>query len=124
MRSRFVTTLNENGRDICYVPLGRGGDLCAVIWKEDFDFLIRLGITANWTKGGSNYVTCNSSKVPGNKLQVVRVLLNAGPGEKVRYLDGNSYNLRRENLIVVPSSYAKRRDRDFIPGPKAFEVAA
>lgn len=115
MQSRKITLIDEGGKQLCYVPLGRSGTVAATIWKEDFDFLLKLGMSANWSKIGTSYVACNSGKAKGNKLQVARVLMDAGSGECIRYLDGNPFNLRRENLVVIASKRAFRRDRDLLP---------
>ncbi len=117
MKSRLIKTISkDDGRTVALVGLGRAGDPIAMIYLDDFEFLMQLGITANWTcMPVGNYVTCNSYNNSGSKLQVARVLLDAGPGTSVRYVDGNPLNLRRENLTVVASRKAIRRDRDFVP---------
>ena len=43
-----------------------------------------------------------------------RVLLDAGAGESVKYLDGNKLNLRRENLALKKGKLGLRRDREYL----------
>lgn len=102
MNKRKITTIAEGGKLLCYVPLNADGRRSAVIWKDDFDFLLTLGVKDSWFTTGKadRYVVC---KIPGRKgrnIQVSRLMLNAGAGQVVRYRDGDSYNLRRENLYL------------------------
>lgn len=91
------------------VPLGRSGNDHAEIALHDYQELIALGLSANWsaTKG---YVQCRALAVDYGHSRgvplVARVLLGAKPGQTVRYSDGNPKNLRRENLTLVDKGYS------------------
>lgn len=111
MYSRKVSFGKENGRTCVYVPLGKS-ELTCTIWKDDFDLLLSLGASANWSVIGKRYVGC-AGKGRGRNL-VARLLLDCGPGKAVKYIDGNAFNLRRENLVAVDYVRAIARDRDFL----------
>ncbi|WP_273456505.1 hypothetical protein [Nevskia ramosa] len=64
--------------------------------------------------------TSMKSTGKGSLVNAGRVLLGAGPGEAVRYRDGDPLNLRRSNLQRTYSgraSFAKREARLTIPTP-------
>lgn len=98
----------------------------AVISLADFVELQRThGTVWNATKRrGYYYATAPLLTKDTNKATPVtagRVILGAGPGEAVRYIDGNPLNLRRSNLRIDrhsgPASRARREDRLTIPTP-------
>jgi hypothetical protein len=114
MKERLTETIMEGGREIIKVPLGRTDKYC-FIFKEDREFLKRLGLNMNWNVLPNGYVTACSSISPNAYLLVARVLTNAGPGQSVRYKDGDKLNLRFSNLYVSNDGKAAiRRDRDFV----------
>lgn len=120
MRVRPIELRKEGGRLLALVPLGRSGALFAELWVEDWDFLIKLGTPGNWTSiGQSGHVGVSSNRASGNKLSVARILKNAGPGETVKFGDGNPHNLRSENLTLVRAGWSCRRDRDLLPLKRA-----
>lgn len=127
MKPRPVELIQEGARVVARVSLGRDPVLKAEIWKDDLDFLIRLGVSSNWTaavSGGQYYVRANArNNPPSNKVLVARALLDAGPGQIVKYVDGNPLNLRRENLRLVANKGAIKRARDFISAKNVVEVA-
>ena len=99
------------------VPLGPNGDRGTVVLrKDDYDLLLELGLSECWNALRINdriYVTAPSSRAPGSRVLVARVLMDAKRGERVIFLDGNPLNMRRENLRLV-KGHGKRRDRDFV----------
>lgn len=87
--------------------------LPVVLDRPDFEALMRAGVPLLWTfnpsrHGGRAYVRAGHSETPGNLVILARVIMEAGAGEMVRYRDGNTLNLRRENLRLVKASHAKR----------------
>lgn len=115
MKARPIELIHEGARVLARVSLGRSGTKFAEIWRDDWEFLRKLGTPENWNSVGSNgHVTVCTPRASGNHIAVGRILLNAGPGETVRYLDGNPLNLRRENLRLVKGGWACRRDRDYL----------
>lgn len=109
-------TIDEGGRKVAFVPLGRGGSKgIATIAEEDLALLQELGLSLSWNRMHSTgVVTAPTRKAPNSYVQVSRVLLDVGPGENVRYLDRDPTNLLRSNLEVNPQGWAIRRDRDFL----------
>lgn len=116
MRTRATRVEFVDGKEVCYVPLGRGSNSAeATIYKEDYDLLMKLGLSGNWLQTQQGYVTAASGRInPPARLQVGRVLMDAKPGTQVRCLDGNPLNLRRDNLVLAKGGFSLRRDREFI----------
>ena len=82
----------------------------AIVEKDDYSFLQRLGLSCTWTIN-NGYVQAPCKKVKGHSLYVARVLLDAMPGQTMRYRDKNPLNLTRSNLLLVEAHKATRRDR-------------
>jgi hypothetical protein len=106
------------GRDVVYVPLGarrkakpkgEGDQLrYAVIYKEDFDLLAKIGVRFdNWYAATSDRVAFRA--FGDRTIGVARLLLKAEPGSQVQYLNGNSLDLRRDNLWLKPG-HGKKHD--------------
>ena len=111
---KTIEVIKEDGRDLCLVPLGREGRKgTAKIWKDDLEFLFRLGLSPSWGTVLGAYVTAAARLAHGQHVMVARVLMDAGVGQSIRYLDGDRSNLRRENIQVVTGS-GIRRDRDYL----------
>ncbi len=113
MKKKTIRSASENGRTVYYVTLGNSGKE-AVIFKEDWDEMRDLGLTANWNLHALGYVSAPSVYASGRHIQVARVLLDAGRGEGCRYADGDKLNLRRENVYKVEDRKAIRRDRELL----------
>ena len=84
----------------------------AVVDLDDFSFLMKLGLSVA-RRIGSGYVVAPSSKSPSGYVSVARVLTDAGPGQIVRYLDGDRFNLRRSNL-ALEDGHGRRATRDLV----------
>lgn len=100
----------ENDKEVFHIPLGKSGKYAAV-YKEDYDYLIGLGLSGTWNNSIQGYVDASSK---GTRLRVARVLMDAKESQTVRYVDGDITNLRRDNLVIMRDLKAKRRDRDFL----------
>lgn len=109
-------TIDEVGRKLSLVALGRGGSKgIATIAEEDLALLQELGLSLSWNRMHSTGVVIAPAKKASNSfVQVARVLLDLGPGENVVYLDRDPTNLLRSNLDVNTNGWAIRRDRDFL----------
>jgi hypothetical protein len=109
-------TIDGGGLRVALVPLGRTGEKgTAVILDDDLALLESLGLSMRWNRNrGTGVVVAPASGSSGGSVQVARVLLDLGPGENVRYRNGDPTDLRRGNLEVNPDGYAVRRDRDFL----------
>jgi len=105
-KREFTTTKIGAGEIIVIVPLGPNGrhGEC-ILDKSDMDRLLTMGVSTNWTLN-NGYVTA-SGKTPSNHVLVARAITGAGFGEHVRFLDGNSRNLRRQNLQVMRGKGSK-----------------
>jgi hypothetical protein len=105
---------DENGREVGLVPLKQGSRGCALLEKDDIYFLASLGMSSfNWDRLPNGNVVAHSSLSPTKHVYPARVLLDAGVGEAITFIDGDNSNLRRRNLVKV-KGHGKRRDRDFL----------
>lgn len=131
MKARPIELVDVGGRLLARVPLGRHNKFSppryVEIWKDDYDFLVKLGLSPNWSSyrvgGNGYYVTASASDTPSHRVLVARVLMDANAGEIVRYVDGNPLNLRRENLRLVSHKRGKSRARNFVHAKNFVEVA-
>lgn len=115
MKRTNSVQFKADDRELALVPLGKKGEDRAVIYKEDYVFLTHiLGLSATWRLHPNGYVMAPCSRSSGSSVTVARVLIDTGPGETIRYLDGDKLNLRRCNLNVIQGGMSKRRDREFL----------
>lgn len=128
MKPRQIEIVDEGGARLARVPLGKHNEFTpkryAELWLDDYEFLCRLGLSPNWTSyhvKGKRYVSTGTVDCKGLRVHVARIIANASEGECVRFVDGNSLNLRRENLRIA--SRGKKRARYFRM-EKPDEVAA
>lgn len=112
----ILHTVDGGGDKVAFVPLGRNGSKgFAVVDEADLKMLQELGLSLSWNRNPTTgVVVAPAARASGSRVLVSRVILDCGPGQNVRYLDGDPTNLRRSNLEVNPNGYAIRRDRDFI----------
>jgi hypothetical protein len=113
MRTIEITHI-KNSRDqknVVLVPL-TDSDKQATLYEDDFNSLVEIGVSPNWKYnpeiGGQVKVYCAN-----RMLSVARILLNAGKGAKVQFLNGDRTDLRRDNLVIAPGA-GNFRDRDFV----------
>jgi hypothetical protein len=124
-RQPIITSCEHTGRSLVHVQIPRyqppkatpQAPLEAVLYLDDFDMMLALGLSPHWQRSPSGYVVAAAHLASGSHVGVARVMLDAGPGEIVRFLDRNPLNLRSENLKLVPG-WATRRDRDWLTPPK------
>lgn len=116
---RKTETYRLDGRDVIRVYLNDERKVCE-LWLEDYNLAVHnLKLNPNFTTHDdkNNVLTKTHSNF---WLSVARVLVDAEPGEIVKYRDGNPLNLRLENLVKVKGP-SKRRDRDFIRSSVSIE---
>lgn len=96
-------TTDADGQHIAHVQLANTSQR-ATLYAEDYQRLISAGFSRFWQytedgRGGA-YVTLSAYTRDGHSrvVPVGRLLINAGHGERVRCNDGNTLNLRIENL--------------------------
>ena len=107
-------------RGLVYVPLPNGdhlrdakGDFVAdksreaVLSLDDYRELLLLGVRPNWCLTGGNVMSRGKN---GVRILVARVLLDAKPGQVVRFQDDNRLDLRRGNLSLA-AGYSVNHDR-------------
>jgi hypothetical protein len=91
--------------------------MLAADWQE----WCRLRLPTRWTLNaagnGHAYVRAARTRATGHLFTPARVLLEAGRGQIVRYRDGDTTNLRRDNLYLA-SGAAKRCDAAIPAAPK------
>lgn len=71
----------------------------ALLDAADFDALMALGVSANWSFSGQ---TVRVACPPLNTQRVARLIVNPPNGHAVRHRNRNGLDLRRENLFTVP----------------------
>lgn len=110
---------DDSGREIVKVATDAEGRRWATLYADDFDRLAMMGLSRTWffnhSGGGYWYVKAHAPSASGSLVSVARLILEMGPKEVVRYLNGDHLDLRRENL-GVRSGWAKRTDAE-ICGP-------
>lgn len=104
---------DPDGTPCVRIPLSDGRNF-AELYADDYQALLERGITGNWQHNVPNrisrrshrsYVQChvplNGRARSGGRMTAVtvaRLIANAPKGRKVYYRDGNTLNLRRDNL--------------------------
>jgi hypothetical protein len=99
-----------------------------LVSKVRFQALQALGHTGRW-RSNSNGRGCSYVRLEGrsNLLTVARLITGCAPEEAVRYLNGNRFDLRDENLKVTPKRGGKRKNvvqhaLDRFPGDREAQV--
>jgi hypothetical protein len=114
--ARQIKGIFEDGREVYVIPLGRYGHKGHCwIYKEDFDLLISFGVSEAWNFQNKQ-VTVPSAKA-GGSVPIARLLLDAKPGQVVKFKDYNGRNLRGDNLELIPGR-STRRDRELLTPQK------
>jgi len=101
----------------------------AELYAEDYDRLIEQGVTDRWQAAVPNRKTRKRPRIyvqsrnpvpyPMRKgrqdscQMVARLVVQAGQGERIRYHDGNTLNLRSDNLRLS-EGYARRDSADIL----------
>ena len=111
----FETFRDTDGTPLIRVSLGPENAKYAVLEERDFVELVQSGLSPAWRLIAQGYVAAHSTKPNGGKnLSPARVLLSAGKGDLVFYLDNDKTNLRRSNLQLVKGKGAIRNDKELI----------
>jgi hypothetical protein len=120
-----VRGADADGRAVVAVPLANEAGT-AIVDAGDYDRLEALGLSPSWYLNGADrsrcYVRAAINDGRGNNVAVARIIVDAGPGQIVRYRDGDTTNLRRDNLLVRRGQ-SKRTDARLVAaavaGPSA-----
>lgn len=110
---RPVQVVEDHGREVVLVSVNKAADKVALIYREDYELLLALGVPPNWVTTPQSMSVCCTGK-GARKLGVARILVDAGAGQRVVYLDGNPLNLKYDNLKLESHGMPFRRDRDFL----------
>jgi len=99
----FTTAFDQS--PIVRIELGNRAGQFATFDRRDFDTPrdngFPLSIFLNSAGPGRDYVRFSTRRFLGNLETPARLLKGAGPGEVVRYRDGDSTNLRQCNRYVA-----------------------
>lgn len=106
MKPRPIRVTSEGGRALAYVPISRGGVKEACLYLDDYQYLVGLGVSANWQTSGRAVIASST----GGRILVGRTLVDAKAGQQVRYHDGNPLNLRRDNLYIKQGGFSIKSD--------------
>lgn len=96
-------TTDADGQQLVHVALANSQQR-ATLYAEDYLRLMDAGFSARWQYTedgrGSAYVTLAAYTSTGHNrvIPVARLITGAGQGERVRASDGNTLNLRSDNL--------------------------
>ncbi len=99
---------DDDGVPIISIPIANSNKP-AILYQEDFDLLLSLNIDPRWTFNA-------------NLLPIARILFDAKAGEKVRYKDGNSLNLKRDNLLKAKGGARSNTREKLADRPKTFRL--
>ena len=102
---QYNVVKTKAGDSVAIVPLGPNGvhGEC-ILDKADMDRLLAMGISTNWNY---NHGAVTTKK---NTITIARAIMEAGPKTFIKYLDGNSKNLRRSNLELRKGRKAAKTD--------------
>jgi hypothetical protein len=114
IRHVLDNNLSELSRKIVLVPLDDTiSPLYATIYEETFWELVSHGCSDFWYLNKDNTPVLYTSLL-GYPVSVPRLIMKAGPGIAVRFIDRDKHNLRTTNLYLTDLPSAKRREWDFI----------
>jgi hypothetical protein len=120
-------TTDTDGQAVVHVALANS-QRRATLYTENYQRLMEAGFSRFWKYTedgrGSAYVTVNAYTRDGHcrMIPVARLIAQAGHGQRVRCSDGNTLNLRSENL----SAYLGRAwfdASDWFPTVEALRAA-
>jgi len=107
-RATTIFTIDSNRRRLAHVALAET-DQRVTLYAHDLERVLAAGWSPFWSytrtgKPGSRrrYVLVNARNPKDGQrtLTVARLVAEAGKRQVVRYVDGDTLNLRRENLLV------------------------
>lgn len=100
---------DERGRSVVRVPLA-SVKAHAILDRADFDDLMARGVSPNWSFDGR---IVRVGHGPDNVQRVARLILRPPENHRVRHINRNGLDLRRENLVAMP---IKRHPRPTFTG--------
>jgi hypothetical protein len=120
-KERIIRHLTDtDGKRIVEVPLGQNGKRVAVLYEQEFEELIGLGLSPRWRilkdRNNAMRVTVWLGSIK-QQISVARLICGADVHQNVSYLDGNPFNLRSTNLLLGMGR-GTRNDRTLIKPAK------
>jgi hypothetical protein len=113
--------IDEQGHKLVHVPLDAKAKRYAILFENDYTALIDLGLSPRWRlkrdRGATRVTVWN--RATRQEVAVARLIIGAGAGQAVTNANGNSLDLRANNL-VVSSGKGTRNDRSAIRPSKNF----
>src|SRR5689334_10410359 len=89
-------TTDEKGAKIVKIPIANT-EYYATLYADDFKELMAMGVSPRWS-----YYSGHVKAVANSKTYcVARALMDATKGEQVKYLNGDRFDLRRDNLVIA-----------------------
>ncbi|MCX5518077.1 hypothetical protein OSH10_06490 [Kaistia defluvii] len=108
-----IAFIDEFGMAALKVPLDNHGRSHAIVEPHAYQRVLDSGLTGMWFTNsnghGRRYVRTATAGSRGTLTLIARVIMDAGPGEVIRYANGDSLDLRVMNLLSMRGR-AKRRD--------------
>lgn len=120
-------TIDADGQRLAHVALANSQQR-ATLYADDYERLIAAGFSRFWKLTadgcGSAYATLNAHTREGHNREVpiARLVVEAKRGERVRSTDGQTLNLRRENLASYEGR-ARFDASDWFPSVEALRAA-
>jgi hypothetical protein len=123
-RRTITDRRDEKGKKIVLVPLSdkANGRHTAIVYEKDWDELIALGLSPRWRfkiDGKFRRVTVWNTGAH-REVEVARLIVAAGPGQGIVYVNNNPLDLRTGNL-GLGTGRGKYKDRDLIQPNKLFQ---
>jgi hypothetical protein len=106
MQIEITHDIDQDGTPIVFVPL-QNSDQSAVLFEEDFNRLIDIGLDARWKLANGQVLERGRSR-----LSIARLVADAKAGEKILLKDRNQFNLRRDNLVTAKGGSSRETTRD------------
>ncbi|MET4634922.1 hypothetical protein [Kaistia defluvii] len=108
-----IAFIDEFGMAALKVPLDNHGRNHAIVGPRAYQRVLDSGLTGMWFTNsnghGRRYVRTAAPGSRSTLTLIARVIMDAGPGEVIRYANGDSLDLRVMNLLSRRGK-AKRRD--------------
>ena len=120
-------TIDADGQRLAHVAMANASQR-ATLYAEDLERLIAAGFSEHWQytedgRGGAYPTLCAfTPSGHGRMVPVARLIAGAGHGERVRANDGNTLNLRSENLSFFAGA-AWFNAADWFPNVDALRAA-
>jgi hypothetical protein len=98
-------------KNLVQVPLDQS-DRPAILYEDDFALLMDMGVSPRWSYNAATmgHVKCYCG---GKALSIARILVDAGKGERIQFLNCDRTDLRRDNLVIAKGA-GILRDRDYL----------